>query len=268
MNVFHGVKRIYSLKIMVLREFINVLSNGMCGGSRLRHEDPPRLGFMAIRPTIRASTGAALALWLSLGTLPAAAASLQVRVFDVDGEPVPDVAVFVEQQGAARDVGAPQPAVMDQRHRRFVPHILVVQKGADVEFPNSDVIAHHVYSFSKPNSFALPLYKGMPPDPVQFDHAGVVTLGCNIHDSMLAYIVVVDTDRFGKTDVNGLAEIDIDDDADGWRVRAWSPRFRDSRDPLVLEVQAGDPLSAMFQLEKKLRPPHGDETESVFWDDY
>ena len=240
----------------------------MCGGSRLRDEDGPRLVLMAIRRIICTPAGLVLAALLSIWAMPAGAASLQVRVLDVDGEPVSDVAVFVEQQGAGRDVAAPQPAVMDQRNRRFVPHILVVQKGADIEFPNSDVIAHHVYSFSKPNNFALPLYKGTPPNPVRFDHAGIVTLGCNIHDSMLAYVVVVDTDRFGKTDDNGLAEIDIDEDAVAWRVYAWSPRFRDSRDPLVKEVAAGDPLSATFPLQKKLRPPHGDETESVFWDDY
>jgi plastocyanin len=212
--------------------------------------------------------GAVLTFWLSLWALPAAAAPLQVKVLDVDGNPVPDVAVFIEQQGSSKGVGAPQAAVMDQRNRRFVPHILVVQTGADVEFPNSDVIAHHVYSFSRPNNFALPLYKGTPPEPVQFGHAGVVTLGCNIHDSMLAYVVVVDTDRFGKTDANGIAEIEVDQDAAAWQVSAWSPRFRDSRDPLVKQVESGQALSATFQLQKKLRPAHGDETESVFWDDY
>ena len=240
----------------------------MCGKSRLREEGPHRLVFMAIRRTFGNLAGVVLAVSLSAWASPADAASLEVRVLDVDGEPVSDVAVFVEQQGAGRGVGSPEPAVMDQRQRRFVPHILVVQTGAEVEFPNSDVIAHHVYLFSKPNNFALPLYKGTPPNPVRFDHAGIVTLGCNIHDSMLAYVVVVDTDRFGKTDDNGLAEIDIDEDAAAWRVHAWSPRFRDSRDPLVKEVAPGDPLSATFQLQKKLRPPHGDETESVFWDDY
>jgi plastocyanin len=223
---------------------------------------------MTIRRAIRTPAGVVLALWLSAWAFPAAAASLQVRVLDINGEPVHDVAVFVEQQGGRTNSGAPEPAVMDQRNRRFVPHILVVQKGAEVEFPNSDVIAHHVYSFSKPNNFALPLYKGTPPEPVRFDHAGVVTLGCNIHDSMLAYVVVVDTDRFGKTDANGLVEIDVDADATAWRVSAWSPRFRDSRDPLIMQVEAGADLSATFQLQKKLRPPHGDETESVFWDDY
>ncbi|MCH5376902.1 MAG: methylamine utilization protein [Planctomycetes bacterium] len=201
-------------------------------------------------------------------SLSVIAATLQVKVLDVDGEPVPDVAVFVEQEGVAQHAGTPEAAVMDQRNRRFVPHVLVVQKGAKVAFPNSDVIAHHVYSFSKPNNFALPLYKGTPPEPVRFDHPGIVTLGCNIHDSMLAYIVVVDTDRFGKTGDDGVVEIEVDPDAEGWRVHAWSPRFRDARGPLAQTVRAGQSPSVTFQLQKKLRPAHGEETESVFWDDY
>ena len=223
---------------------------------------------MGIRAIFRACAWAVAGLLLQACVNPAAAGLLRVQVVDIDGRPVPDVAVFVEQQGAARPIGVPEKATMDQRNRRFVPHILIVQKGASVEFPNSDVIAHHVYSFSKPNDFVLPLYKGTPPGPVRFDNPGIVTLGCNIHDSMLAYIVVVDTDRFATTDEAGIAEIEVDADATAWRIHAWSPRFRDSREPLVRDVTAGEELSATFQLEKKLRPAHGDETEAVFWDDY
>ncbi len=205
-----------------------------------------------------------MALW----THAIAASELQVTVLDNDGNPVPDVAVFVEQSGSARPVGNPRPAVMDQKDERFVPHILVVQKGAAVEFPNSDVSAHHVYSFSKPNSFELPLYKGTPPDPVHFAYDGIVTLGCNIHDSMLGYIVVVDTDIFAMTDSTGGAMLDVDGDASSWRVYAWSPRFRDSREPLVADVRNNGTLAATFQLEKGLRPPHTDDSESLLWDDY
>lgn len=223
---------------------------------------------MGFRPIFRACAWAAAGLLLQVPSGPALAEMLRVEVLDSEGRPVPDVAVFVEQQGARGAVGAPLPATMDQRNRRFVPHILVVQKGAAVEFPNSDVVAHHVYSFSKPNDFALPLYKGTPPGPVRFDHAGIVTLGCNIHDSMLAYVVVVDTDTFGKTNEDGVAELDVDAGASAWQVYAWSPRFRDSRDPLKQEIVAGESLSVAFRLQKKLRPAHGDETESVLWDDY
>jgi plastocyanin len=211
---------------------------------------------------------AVAAFVLSVAAVNVNAETLQVRVVDVNQEPVPDVTIYVEQIGSSRDTRPPVPAVMDQRGQRFVPHILVVQKGTEVAFPNSDVVAHHVYSFSQPNNFTLPLYKGTPPEPVRFDHDGIVTLGCNIHDNMLAFIVVVDTDIYAKTDDEGVVTLEVDPDATAWNVHAWSPRFKDSRTPLVQEIRSGETLSAEFVLQSKLRPPHQDIVESILWNDY
>lgn len=199
----------------------------------------------------------------------AAAETVDVRVVDVEGQPVPEVAVFIKQAGVAATVNeTPTSAVMDQRDVQFVPHILIVQKGAWVEFPNSDVIAHHVYSFSRPNNFVLPLYKGTPPEPVHFLHDGVVTLGCNIHDDMLGYIVVVDTSVFGMTDANGTVRLSVDNTASSYQINVWSPRIRDSNGPLVQSVTTLPAGGVKFELKKSLRPRHAGESESVQWDEY
>ncbi len=160
------------------------------------------------------------------------AESVEVRVIGLDGEPVANIAVFIETEGVGPTALADTPATMDQIDRQFVPHMLVIRKGQSVEFPNSDVVAHHVYSFSKPNNFVLPLYKGDPHAPIRFDHDGVVTLGCNIHDHMLGYIVVVDTNVFGATDESGRVSLTVDDDATQYTVHIWSPRFREAEDCL------------------------------------
>ena len=81
--------------------------------------------------------------------------------------------------------------------------MLVIPVHSTVQFPNSDAISHQVYSFSSARQFQLPLYRGKPYPPVQFDQPGVVTLGCNIHDNMLAYIVVTAAPFFGRTDADG-----------------------------------------------------------------
>ena len=199
----------------------------------------------------------------------AIAGDLEVRVIGVDGAPVPDVAVFVKQSGATeRKITEPAAAIMDQRDVRFVPHILVVEKGAAVSFPNSDVIAHHVYSFSRPNDFILPLYKGTPPGPVVMQHDGVVILGCNIHDGMLGYIVVVDTDVFGVTDDSGRVLLDVNAAASDYEVGIWSPRIRDSQQPLVQHVATVPSDGVTFNLEKSLRPGHVHESDAVEWDAY
>lgn len=105
-------------------------------------------------------------------------------------------AVPVSAQGAAEQA-ATVPEVA-QRERQFDPYISVVQTGTQVKFPNRDEVSHHVYSFSAAKSFEFPLYRQQSPDPVLFDRNGVVVLGCNIHDWMLAYIVVVDTPYFAQ----------------------------------------------------------------------
>lgn len=187
-----------------------------------------------------------------------------VKVLDQDGAGVPGVVVYAYQDGAGaglRDVTA----VMDQRDTRFVPHILVVQKGTAVEFPNSDVVAHHVYSFSKPNNFVLPLYKGDPHAPIVFNHDGIVTLGCNIHDDMLAYIVVVDTTAFGTTDASGTATLRLTEPDRDAVVHIWSPRIRDKD---LAAPLAAHGAAVEFRLEKKLRPPYHSDTDAIEWTDY
>ncbi|WP_196767929.1 hypothetical protein, partial [Streptobacillus moniliformis] len=74
-----------------------------------------------------------------------------------------------------------------------MPHVLAITVGSEVRFPNRDKLRHQVYSFSKAKTFDLPLYSGHPAAPVRFDEIGVVELGCNIHDGMIGYIVVLDT---------------------------------------------------------------------------
>ena len=199
-----------------------------------------------------------------MAAVSARAGTVEVTVLDPEGNPVPEVAVYAVQE-ASTSRAAPGTAIMDQRDTRFVPHILVVQKGTSVEFPNSDVVAHHVYSFSKPNNFVLPLYKGDPHDPVTFNHDGIVTLGCNIHDHMLGYIVVVDTDVFGVTDETGKLNIEVSDSVSNVAVNIWSPRIRDKELTRTVTGTAG---SLTFSLQKKLRAPHDPGTEAMQWSEY
>ena len=83
--------------------------------------------------------------------------------------------------------------VVDQIDKEFVPYVKPVRTGSFVQFPNKDHIRHHVYSFSAPSKFELPLYMGTPAQPVLFDKPGVVKLGCNIHDWMIGYVYVTDS---------------------------------------------------------------------------
>lgn len=97
---------------------------------------------------------------------------------------------------------------MAQQGKQFLPGVLVVPVGTSVHFPNRDSVRHHVYSFSPAKKFELKLYTGTPANPVVFERAGVVTLGCNIHDRMVGWIVVVDTPYYAQA-AEGAAQVQI-----------------------------------------------------------
>ena len=171
---------------------------------------------------------------------PLLGATLTVRVNDSRGRAVEDAVVYASPEGRQLPL-AKKTAVMDQKNRMFIPHVLAVQTGTAVLFPNNDDVRHHVYSFSPAKTFQLPLYKGTPSSPEVFDRAGVATLGCNIHDQMSAFIVVVDTPYFAKT-VNGTAMLD-DVDAGRYTVRVWVPDMRGEPQPRPVSVTAGERLT-------------------------
>ena len=111
--------------------------------------------------------------------------------------------------------------VIDQLDKRFVPRVSVVRTGTAITFPNSDRIRHQVYSFSAAKTFSLKLYAGAPQTPVIFDQPGLVVLGCNIHDNMVAFVGVVDSPYFAKTTDSGTASLNVP--AGRYRMRAWHP---------------------------------------------
>lgn len=162
----------------------------------------------------------ACGLALLLCGATAQAANLQVTVSDDKGRPVPQAVVFLESPEAAK-VAKPLAGVeMAQKDKSFVPDTLVVTRGTSVQFPNRDTVRHHVYSFSPAKRFELKLYIGTPASPVVFDQAGVVVLGCNIHDEMIGWIAVVDTPYFGSTAANG--QVHLRDVPEGsYRLRVW-----------------------------------------------
>ncbi|HEX6996915.1 MAG TPA: methylamine utilization protein [Gammaproteobacteria bacterium] len=202
----------------------------------------------------------------------AAHAGVDVRVLDREGLPVAGVAVYAQPEGTVAPLapsGPPPTAVMDQKHKAFVPHVLVVQRGTEVAFPNNDTVSHHVYSFSPAKTFELALYKGDRYPPVRFDTAGVVVLGCNIHDGMLGYILVVDTPHFALTDGDGRARLAGVSDGD-YAVHVWTPRAHTDElpAPVPVTVRGGAAADVTFRFASKLMPAHDHGATSLTWDRY
>jgi plastocyanin len=181
--------------------------------------------------------GIAFLLWVASGL--AEASDLRVTVSDGSNQPVADAVVY------ATPLNPPAPgehkAAIDQVQRQFVPRVSVIQTGTAVTFPNSDNIRHSVYSFSRPKTFTLKLYAGTPASPVVFDQPGIVVLGCNIHDTMVAWVLVVSTPFFTRTTADGGASLSGLPPGD-YLLRAWNNSMTDEQPGKALHVGT-EPLS-------------------------
>ena len=185
-------------------------------------------------------------------TAPLGAAPLSVRVVDASGHPVRDAVVTLYAAGSA--ARAPRPGgryVVSQKNIQFHPFLSIVPVGADVSFPNLDPTKHHVYSFSPAKRFELKLFAKDQSRTVHFDKAGVVALGCIIHDQMSAFIVVTDSVWTARTNAQGMATFADAPNAPG-RVTAWHPYLRAPGGVVEQNVRSGQ-RSASFQV--RLRPP-------------
>jgi len=174
--------------------------------------------------------------------VPLAAATLEVNVINPNGSAVPNAVVYAVP---TRTVPMTRTvASIDQINRAFVPHVLPVRAGTWVEFPNSDNVLHQVYSISPAKRFQLPLYVGKPAHPIQFDKLGVVAIGCNVHEQMSGFIVVLPTPYFGtavngRLTINGLG-------ADDYTVHVWYEGMRNEPEPRVVKLAANGTASLEF----------------------
>ena len=140
---------------------------------------------------------------MACAAIGAQAGAVQLTVTDPSGKPIPDAVVFLDSAQAKAAVKPVNGIDVEQVAKQFAPRVMVVPVGSSVAFPNRDAVRHHVYSFSTAKTFDIKLYAGTPANPVLFDKSGIVVLGCNIHDQMLAWVVVVDTPYYGKTNASG-----------------------------------------------------------------
>jgi plastocyanin len=200
------------------------------------------------------------------------AGTLEIKVSDEGDQPISQVAVYatpVAGAPAKKPNAAKRTASMDQQHNEFVPHVLVISAGTQVEFPNHDVVSHHVYSFSQAKTFELALYKGNTHPPLAFDEPGIVVLGCNIHDSMLGYIVVVPTEHYALSDERGTVRLEGVPTGD-YMVDVWTPRARPTGLPAAQRVTVTDGVAKLdARITGRLAPEqnlkHG---STLSWDRY
>jgi len=185
-----------------------------------------------------------------------AAGDVQVNVRDAKGVPVADAVVSLVplDTPAAPPTTPASPAVITQQGQEFDPYVTAVVVGTRVNFPNHDKVRHQVYSLSKTKSFEIPLFGPGTEQSILFDKPGIVALGCNIHDWMSAYVVILETPHFMKTPADGLARL-ADLPLGRYRLDVWHPRLATEarRDVVVTADSATQTISVTLKPDKRLR---------------
>lgn len=153
-----------------------------------------------------------------------AAATVEVQLNDETGKPLANAVVFLESREAKQASKPLQNVMIAQVAKQFDPMVTVVTAGTSVQFPNRDKVRHHVYSFSPTKTFELKLYAGTEANPVVFDKSGIAVLGCNIHDNMAAWVVVVETPYFARSAEAGKVTL-ANVPAGNYRLRVWHPEL-------------------------------------------
>ncbi len=191
-------------------------------------------------------------LILVIGTPSSGASSIDAAVVDEKGMSVANAVVTAYPVNRSIPPPAAQTYTVDQVDKEFIPEVSVFPVNSRVLFPNSDRIRHHVYSLSTAKMFDLPLYLGTPSNPVIFDKPGVVALGCNIHDWMIAYVYVTDTPYYAITDAGGKAR--IEGLVDGrYNIVVWHPRKKDGKEDAGPSTVTAGETGIRYTI--KLKPP-------------
>lgn len=193
--------------------------------------------------------------------VPAWAGDLAVELKSATGQPVSDAVVsFRPASGAPSTPGHfNAPLRVEQNNIHFDPFILIVPVGAEVAFPNRDKVRHHVYSFSPTKRFELKLYGRDETRKITFDKAGVVALGCNIHDQMIGFIVVLDTPYAAKVGPSGQVTLG-NLPPGGGVLTVWQPFMRSPGNQLVQQLVIPAQGAAHAALTLDLRDPPSGKT--------
>jgi plastocyanin len=209
------------------------------------------------RPRFRPPPALAIAAAFVVALAPRSAAETLAGTVELveQGRVVPGAGgavVSYEPEG-----GAPRPAPrtieVDTRNKRFLPRVSVVARGSSVAFPNRDPIFHNVFSVSPANRFDLGRYREGQSRSARFDQPGLVRVYCNVHEQMIAYVMVVETPYHAVSAEDGHFQLEHLPRGKG-TLTVWHERSATKRIPI--EVPTDVPLRVLLDATQAREAPH------------
>ncbi|MBI1733177.1 MAG: methylamine utilization protein [Gammaproteobacteria bacterium] len=196
---------------------------------------------------------------MSLSAIPARAAeyggklSLTENGKPAAGEEYADVVVYFVPKTPAAATPLKDGAEMRMEKKSFAPRVLPVTLGTEVRFPNVDPILHNAFSTSTNNAFDLQLYGGGEAKLHKFDSAGLVRMYCNVHHSMVGYILVLDTPYYAR--ISAAGDFALKDLPTAGDLYLWHPRGEVVKQ--ALDLSQGVPAGTFkMELTQRRIPQH------------
>jgi len=196
-------------------------------------------------------------------------ACIEITVNSQAGETLQDIVVYLEPMDGQVLAQSSKEVVIGQRGKSFTPYISVSQVNAQVNFTNQDDITHHIYSAGSDNKFSFKIRAGQTNNSTQFSHASEVAMGCNIHDWMSGYLLVLNTPYFAKTDKVGQVKFEVTQQGQ-YRVVVWHPQMQSKDHRMDKSVLIESDTNLIFTLDDDMAaiPLQKSDDDFDFLSDY
>lgn len=201
---------------------------------------------------------------LLLGTTSLVTAGITVKVVDINNEPVEDMVVYLlplEQQNMKKLNIAP--LIIQQLDKKFTPYISVIKKGLPLTFVNDDEITHQIYSASAKNRFSFRIKSGAEKKIRSLSVTGKVLMGCNIHDWMSGYLMVLDTPWYTKTNFNGESVLSVTGKG-AYQLVVWHPQLGEKDQKVSQQITLSKDKHYLIKLTKKMNNIPSQENPGKF----
>ncbi len=194
---------------------------------------------------------------------------VQVNVQSKSKQALADMVVYLEPLSGQVLAPSTETLVINQTNKAFSPYLSVIQANQITRFTNQDDITHHIYSVSKGNKFSFKIRAGQSNASTVFDHSSEIAMGCNIHDWMSGYLMVVDTPYFAKSNTLGMANFSHVKSGK-YRIVVWHPQMRESNNRLIIEkdINGDSYFSVNLTAELETLPVQESDDDFDFLSDY
>lgn len=194
---------------------------------------------------------------------------VKIEIKSKDQQALADMVVYLEPLSGQMLTSSTETLVINQHNKAFSPYLSIIQANQEIRFTNQDDITHHIYSVSKGNKFSFKIRAGQTNANTTFDHSSEIAMGCNIHDWMSGYLLVLNTPYFAKSNELGVASFNGVKQGK-YQIVVWHPQMKASNNRLIIEKDIHDNVRYSINLTAELEktPVQEGEDDFDFLSDY